>query len=81
MLLEMGRPAGALKHFAETLKRTPGRPKALYGIARAAQALGDSRMAGKRYTEFIEMWKTADEDRPELAVARAFLAAADAGSR
>jgi tetratricopeptide (TPR) repeat protein len=81
MLLELGRPAEALKHFTETLKRTPGRPKALYGIARAAQALGDSRTAGKRYAEFLEMWKTADEDRPEPAVARAFIAAAEGGSR
>jgi tetratricopeptide (TPR) repeat protein len=81
MLLELGRPAEALKHFTETLKRTPGRPKALYGIARAAQAMGDSRTAGKRYAEFLEMWKYADEDRPEPAVARAFIAAAEGGSR
>ena len=29
MLMEMGRPAEARKHFEETLRRTPGRPKAI----------------------------------------------------
>lgn len=37
MLMAMGRPAEARKHFEETLKRTPGRPKAIAGIARAAR--------------------------------------------
>jgi hypothetical protein len=27
----------------------------------------------KRYTEFLELWKQADEDRPEIAKARAFI--------
>ena len=29
MLMDMGRPAEARKHFEETLRRTPGRPKAI----------------------------------------------------
>ena len=73
MLLEMKRPADAMKHFTETLKRTPGRPKAIYGIARAAEALGDKQTAIKRYTEFLALWKHADRDRPEIATARRFL--------
>ena len=36
-----------MKHFTETLKRTPGRPKAIYGIARAAESLGDRQTAMK----------------------------------
>ncbi len=81
MLLEMKRPADALKHFMETLKRTPGRPKAIYGIARAAEALGDKQMAIKRYTEFLELWKHADKDHPEIVTARRFLSMAKAGAR
>jgi len=73
MLLEVKRPAEAMKHFTETLKRTPGRPKAIYGIARAAESLGDRQTAMKRYTEFLELWKQADKDRPEIAKARAFI--------
>jgi tetratricopeptide (TPR) repeat protein len=81
MLLEMKRPADAMKHFTETLKRTPGRPKAIYGIGRAAEALGDKQTAIKRYIEFLELWKQADKDRPEITAARRYLSTERAGSR
>jgi predicted Zn-dependent protease len=80
MLLEVKRPAEAIKHFTETLKRTPGRPKAIYGIARAAETRSDKQTARKRYTEFLELWKHADKDRPELATARRFLSMRQARS-
>ena len=73
MLMEMGRPAEARQHFEEALRRTPGRPKAIAGIARAAEAMGDTGTARAQYTRLIEMWKTADPDRPELRAARRFL--------
>ena len=73
LLMEMNRPAEALKQFVETLKRTPGRPIAIYRLARAAEALGDSQTARVRYTEFLDLWKGADKDRPELAVAQRYL--------
>jgi tetratricopeptide (TPR) repeat protein len=78
MLLKLRRPADALRHFKETLRRTPGRPKAVYGIARAAEALGDRQTAIERYTELLALWKRADHDRPELAAARRFLKRASA---
>jgi tetratricopeptide (TPR) repeat protein len=74
MLMEMGKPAEARKHFEETLRRTPGRPKAIAGIARAAEAMGDTATASDQYTRLLEMWKNADPDRPELQAARRFLA-------
>ncbi|HKX32806.1 MAG TPA: M14 family metallopeptidase, partial [Blastocatellia bacterium] len=74
MLLAAKRPAEAMKHFVETLKRTPGRPKAIYGIARAAESLGDQQTARQRYLEFLELWRHADQDRPEIARAQRFLA-------
>jgi len=73
LLLEVGRPADARRHFEETLRRTPGRPKAVYGIARAAEVLGDRQAAVERYTELLALWKRADHDRPELAAARRYL--------
>jgi tetratricopeptide (TPR) repeat protein len=77
MLMDMGRPAEARKHFEETLRRTPGRPKAIVGIAQAAEAMEDTATARAQYTRLIEMWKSADHDRPELQAARRFLQSAD----
>ena len=74
MLLEMNRPYDASVYFAETLKRTPGRPKAIYGLARAAQAMGDKATAKRRYEEFLALWKNADPDRPELIIAKEYMA-------
>ena len=76
MLMDMGRPAEARKHFEETLRRTPGRPKAILGIARAAEAMRDTAAAREHYTRLIEMWTSADHDRPELQAARRFLGSA-----
>jgi tetratricopeptide (TPR) repeat protein len=73
MLMEMGKPAEARKHFEETQRRTPGRPKAIAGIAQAAISMGDAATARAQYTRLVEMWKNADEDRPELRAARQFL--------
>ena len=77
LLMDMGRPAEARRHFEETLRRTPGRPKAIVGIAQAAEAMGDTATARAQYTRLIEMWKGADRDRPELQAARRFVQAAD----
>jgi len=72
-LLEMNQPAQALAQFAETLRRTPGRPKAIFGLARAAQTLRDYRTAAKQYEKFLQLWKSADPDRPEVVSAKQFL--------
>ncbi len=74
LLLDLHRPAEAVPYFRETLQRTPNRPKVIFGLARAAQALGDNAAARERYQEFLSIWKDADPDRPEVAIAREFLA-------
>jgi tetratricopeptide (TPR) repeat protein len=74
LLLELNRPAEAVPYFRKTLQRTPNRPKAVFGLARAAQDLGDNTTAGKRYQEFLSIWKDADPNRPEVATAKEFLA-------
>jgi len=73
LLLELSQPAEATGYFEKTLKRTPNRPKAILGLARAAQALGDDKTATTRYQEFLSVRKSADPNRPELAEARQFL--------
>jgi hypothetical protein len=74
LLLELDRPAEAAPFFRKTLQRTPNRPKAVFGLARAAQTLGDNAAARERYQEFLGIWKDADSDRPEVAAAKKFLA-------
>ena len=71
-LLNVNRPAEASTYFLKALQRTPNRPKVIFGLARAAQALGDAETASKRYEEFLTLWRTADPDRPELTKAMAF---------
>jgi tetratricopeptide (TPR) repeat protein len=73
LMLELHRPAEATIYFRKTLDRTPNRPKAIFGLARAAELLGDTKTAKERYEEFLTIWRTADPDRPELAKAREFL--------
>jgi tetratricopeptide (TPR) repeat protein len=73
LLLELNRPAEATVYFEKTLNRTPNRPKAIFGLARAAELLGNSATAKKRYEEFLATWHSADPDRPELAKAKEFL--------
>ena len=73
LLLELNRPAEAATYFQRALRRTPNRPKQVFGLARAAEIQGDRETAKKRYEEFLAIWKTADSDRPELAKTRKFL--------
>jgi predicted Zn-dependent protease len=75
LLLEHNRSAEAVTYFERALKRTPNRPKAIFGLARAAEAQGDDGTAKKRYEEFLTVWKTADPDLPELVSAKQFLSA------
>jgi tetratricopeptide (TPR) repeat protein len=73
LLLELNRPGEASAYFQRALLRTPNRPKVVFGLARAAETQGDNETAGKRYAEFLTIWKTADPERPELVKAREFL--------
>ena len=74
LFIELNRPADAQEQFLQALKRTPGRPKSIFGLARAAQAAGNEQLAQQRYKELLALWNNADPDRPEVAIASAFLA-------
>jgi tetratricopeptide (TPR) repeat protein len=73
LLLDLNRPADAAVYFQKTLARTPNRPKAIFGLARAAEALGDKGTARSRYQQLLEIWKTADPDLPEIVRAKTFV--------
>jgi Tfp pilus assembly protein PilF len=74
LLLELQRPADALAAYKEVLKNFPNRFNALYGAARAADALGDRSTAADFYSKLIRNCP-ANADRPELAAARKYVAA------
>jgi hypothetical protein len=73
MLLQMKQPAEALKEFQATLKKEPGRFRALYGAAKAAALANDRATARSYYSQLLTMCAKADSPgRPELAEARKF---------
>jgi Tfp pilus assembly protein PilF len=75
LLLEVGQPQAAGRAYATALSNTPNRYRGLYGAALAAQASGDRAKATEYFTKLLSLAKNADNERPELARARAFLAA------
>ena len=75
MLLELKQPALALKEFEASQVREPNRFRGYYGAARAAEAAGDRQKAADHYAKLVALTKNADSARPELARAKAYLAA------
>src|SRR5262249_60233909 len=53
MLLEMNRPAEALKEYEATLVAEPNRFRSLYGAGRAAERAGDPARARTFYTSLV----------------------------
>ena len=45
----------------------------MLGLARAEAARGDAAAAAGTYSLFLELWREADDDRPELREAREFV--------
>jgi len=74
MLLAVNRPADALKEFEASQSREPGRFHGYCGAAQAAAQSGDEAKARHYYVQLLEMAGQGSA-RPELAEARAFLAA------
>ena len=65
MLLELRRPAEALREYEAVLKLVPNRFNALYGAARSAEMAGDSSQA-KSYFSRLRENCPAQADRQEL---------------
>ncbi|MGH9818055.1 MAG: tetratricopeptide repeat protein, partial [Candidatus Acidiferrales bacterium] len=76
MLLELQRPAEAVKEFEAVLQGSPGRFHALYGAGRAAQLAGNRQKARSYFSKLVENCRKADTERAELREARAALATA-----
>jgi tetratricopeptide (TPR) repeat protein len=61
MLLEVNEPAQALEQFEATLTKEPGRFRALYGAARAAQLSGNSEASQRYFRELLKVCVHADK--------------------
>jgi tetratricopeptide (TPR) repeat protein len=73
LLLELGRPADALRAYEKTLEREPNRGRALAGAARAAQLAGNADGARKHYTALAKLMDRADPDRAEAKIAKEYV--------
>ncbi len=74
LLLDLTQPVAALKEFEASSRTDPNRLHGLAGAARAAELAGDRAKARTYYAQLVELTKTADSERPEIARAKAFLA-------
>jgi hypothetical protein len=74
MLLDRGMAKEALTAFEATMAKEPNRFNDLAGAAKAAQALSDTAKAKAAYEKLVALASAADDDRPVLAEAKAFLA-------
>ena len=74
LLLELNRPADALREYEATLVAEPNRFRSVYGAARAAERAGDAARARAGYGTVVKLCASADTERPELHEAKAFLA-------
>jgi tetratricopeptide (TPR) repeat protein len=74
MLLEVKQPAEALTAFEASAQREPNRYRGVYGAAQAAALSGDHDKARTYYAKFIALTEKADRARPELQLAKAYLA-------
>jgi len=72
-LLTSGNPRAAVSQFQVSLGRTPRRAASLSGLALAASAAGLRTQARQAAQEFLDMWRRADADRPEIVKVRAIL--------
>ncbi len=74
LLLELKQPAAALQEFETSLRSTPNRFNGLYGAARSAKLAANRKLAKTYFEKLVEMCRTADNVRPEIAEAKQFLA-------
>ncbi len=71
MLLQMNQPAQALEQFEATLKKEPGRFRALYGAAHAAQLSGNRNASERYFRELLKVCGHGDKPgRSEVAEAQ-----------
>ena len=72
LLLDLGRPADALREYQASLQRAPRRLAGLYGAAQSAKLAGDRVAAERYFAELASMTHDGNNDRAEISDARLF---------
>lgn len=72
LLLELGRPADALREYEASLARAPNRLHALAGAARSAD-LGGAAARARTYANLLAALTIPGADRPEVVAAQGLL--------
>jgi len=72
LLLDLGRPAEALKEYEASLQRAPRRLAGLYGAAQSAKLAGDAKKTGRYFAELAKITDRGDAARVEVKSARQF---------
>jgi len=71
LLLELKRPADALREYQASLTRSPRRLAGLYGAARAARRAGNAKDASRYYAELLKVAGKDGRGRSEVREAMA----------
>ena len=74
LLLELKRPAEALKEYEAVLQTAPNRFNSLYGAAQAAELAGNRQKARGYYKKLTTICSQATGRRSELQMAKVYLA-------
>lgn len=68
--LQLKRYTEAEEFFRAALERDPGSGRAYFGLMQAQQNSGKTTEARETYAKFMKAWKQADEDLPEMKLAK-----------
>jgi tetratricopeptide (TPR) repeat protein len=71
-LLELGRLDEAIAEYERALTVFPGMALARYRLAGAYRQKGATALAQQHYRRFLDLWKNADPDLPEVIDARRY---------
>jgi tetratricopeptide (TPR) repeat protein len=71
--------ADAKEAYKRALLERPRSGLALYGIAICSERSGDSAAATAAYRDFLEAWKDADPELPQLLHAKSYAAVRHTG--
>jgi len=74
LYLALNRPQEALESYEVNLKGHPFRFNGIYGAAKAAQKLNDTKLAAYYFNQLVELSSETNSLRPEVLEAKDFLA-------